>query len=64
MDILKVLQNFDWEVNHISGIKNQVVDALSRRPDFRRERGNLTAIEVTAAGEWIDDIKAGIIEDE
>jgi transposase InsO family protein len=64
MDILTVLQNFDWEVKHIPGIKNQVADALSRRPDFRRERCNLMALEVTAAGEWIDDIKAGIIEDE
>jgi hypothetical protein len=36
---------------------------LTRRPDFRRERWNLTALEVTAAGEWVDDIKAGIIDD-
>ena len=53
MDILNVLPNYDWEVKHIPGVKNQVADALSRRPDFRRERCNLMAMEVTAAGEWI-----------
>jgi len=64
MDILTVLQNLNWEVKHIPGVKNQIADALSRRPDFRRERCNLTALEVTAAVEWVDDIKAGIIHDE
>jgi len=34
MDILTVLQNFDREVKHIPGVKNQVADAMSRRPDF------------------------------
>jgi len=64
MDILTVLHNFDWEVNHIPGVKNQVADALSRHPDSRRERCSLTALEVTTAGEWVDDIKAGIFDDE
>ena len=64
MDILTVLQNFDWEVKRIPGVKNQVADALSRRPDFRRERFNLSSLEVTAAGECVDEIKAGIIDDE
>jgi len=35
MDILTVIQKCDWEVKHIPGVKNQVADALSRRPDFR-----------------------------
>jgi len=64
MDILTVLQNFDWEVKHIPGVKNLVAGALSCRPDFRRERCNLTALEFTAAGKWVDDIKVGIIDDE
>jgi len=64
MDILTVLQNFDWEVKHIPGVKNQVVDALSCHPDFRRERCNVMAMVVPAAGEWIEDIKAGIVDDE
>jgi hypothetical protein len=51
MDILTLLQNFDWEVKHILGVKNQVADTLFRRPDFRRELCNLLALEVTAAGE-------------
>jgi len=64
MDILTVLQNFDGEVKHILSVKNQVADALPRCPDLRWERRNLTALEVTAAREWVDDIKAGIIDDE
>jgi len=64
MDILTVLQDCDWEVKHIPGVENQIADALSRHPDFQRERCNLLALEVTAAGEWVDDIKAGIIDDE
>jgi hypothetical protein len=64
MDILTVLQNFDWEVRHILGVKNQVAHAFSRRLDFRRKRCNFTALEVTAAGERFDDIKVGIIDDE
>jgi len=63
MDILTVLENVDWEVKHIPGVKNQAADALSRRPDFRWEWCNSTALEVTVAGEWVDDIKAGIIDD-
>jgi len=64
MDILMVLQNFDLDVKHIPGVKNQVADALSRHPDFRRERCNVMAMEVTAAGECIEDIKVGIVDDE
>jgi len=64
MDILTELQNFVWAVKHMTGVKNQGADALSRRPDFRRKRCNSTALELTAAGEWVDDIKAGIIDDE
>ena len=64
MDILTVLQTFDWEVKHIPGVKNQVADALSCRLEFQWERCNFTALEVTAAGEWVDDIKVGIIDDE
>jgi len=64
MDILTVLQNFDWEVKHIPDVKNQVADALSRRPDFRQKQCNIMAMEVTAAGEWIEDIEAGIVDDE
>jgi len=59
MDILTVIQNFDWEVKHIAGVKNQVVDTLSRSPNLWRERCNVMAMEGTAAGEWIEDIKAG-----
>ena len=64
MDILTVLHTFEWEVKHIPGVKNQVADTLSRHPDFRRERCNVMAMEVTAAGEWIEDFKAGIVDDE
>ena len=64
MDILTVIQNFDLEVRHIPGVKNQVADALSRRPYFRRKQCNIIAMEVTAAGKWIQDIKAGIVDDE
>jgi hypothetical protein len=34
IDISTVLQNSDCEVRHISGVKNQVADALSCHPDF------------------------------
>jgi len=64
IDILTVLPNCDWEVKHIPGVKNQVADALSRRLHPRRERCNVMAMEVTAAVEWIEDIKAGIVDDE
>jgi len=63
MDILTVLQNFDWEVKHIPCVKNQVADAFSRRLDFRWERCNVMALNDNAAGEWVDDIKVGIIDD-
>jgi len=64
MDILPVLQNYDWEVKHIPSVKNQVAVALSHHLDSRREQCNLITVEVTAAGKWVDDIKAGIIDDE
>jgi len=64
MDILTVLQNFDWEVKHIPGVKNQVAEVLSRHPDLRQERCNVMVMVVTAAGEWIEDIKVGIVDDE
>ena len=64
MDILTVLKNFDWEVKHIPGVKNQVADTLYGHPDFQREYSSLLALEVTATGEWVDDIKVGIIDDE
>jgi len=63
MDILTVLQNSDWVVRHILGVWNQVADALSCSLDFRQERCNSIALEVTSAGEWIDDIKVGIVDD-
>jgi hypothetical protein len=37
---------------------------LSGRPDFRRKGCNVVALEVTAGGDWIEDIEAGIIDDE
>jgi len=64
MDILTVLQNFHCEVKHILGVKIQVADAVFRCPDIRQERCNPMALGLTAAGEWVDDIKAGIIDDE
>jgi len=63
MDMLTVLQNLDGEVKQIPGVKNQVTDALSRRPDFRREQCYAMAMDVTVAGESIEDIKAGIVDD-
>jgi hypothetical protein len=62
MDILMVFHNFDWMVKHILGVKNKIVEAVSRHPDFRRERCNVMAIDVTAAGEWIEEIKAGRVD--
>jgi hypothetical protein len=38
MDALAILQNYDYAVKHLPGAKNQAADALSRRPDHRRER--------------------------
>ena len=35
---------------------------MSCHQDFRRERCNILALEVTAAGEWVDDSRAGIID--
>jgi len=64
MDILTVLQNVDREVKHILGVKDPVADTLSRNLNFRRAQWNAIALEVTMAGEWIDHIKAGIIDDE
>jgi hypothetical protein len=34
MDILTVLENFDWEVKYIPGVRNQVADASSHHPDI------------------------------
>jgi len=51
MDILTILHNVGWEVTHIPGVKNQVADALSCRQDFRLERYNAMALEVTVARE-------------
>ena len=64
MNIVTVLQNFSWEVKHIPGVKNQVADGVSCHQDFRRERCNIIALVVTAAGEWVDDSRAGIIDNE
>jgi len=47
-----------------AGVKNEVIDPLSHCADFRWERCNLISQEVTAAGEWVDDIKEDIIDDE
>jgi len=46
------------------GVRNQVTDALSHCPDFFLVRCNLMAPEVTGVGEWIDDIKAGRVDNE
>jgi hypothetical protein len=64
MDIPMVLQNLDWEVKHILSVMNQVADALSCHPDFLQQRYNVMAMQVTAACEWIEDIKAGIVDNE
>jgi len=64
MDILIVLQNFDWEVKRILGVKNQVAIVLSRCPNFRQEQCNAMALAVTPAREWIEYTKQGIIDDE
>ena len=64
MDILTVLLNFDWQVKQILGVQNQVMDGLSCHADFRQVQCNSMALSVTAAREWIDDIKVGIIDDE
>jgi len=48
---LTVVQNVDWEVKHIPGVKNQVADSLSCHADFQWERCNAMALDVTAAGE-------------
>jgi hypothetical protein len=36
MDALTILQNYNYEIEHLSGEKNQAADALSQRPDYRR----------------------------
>jgi hypothetical protein len=59
-----MLESFHREVKHIPGVKNQVVDAASSCPVFRRVQCNPMGVQVTAAGEWIDDIKTGIFEHE
>ena len=64
MDILTVLQNVGREVKHIPCVKNQMADAMSHHPDCRWERCNSLPQEVTAAREWIDDMEAGIVDDE
>jgi hypothetical protein len=68
MDALAVLQNYDYTVKHLPGAKNQAADALSRRPDHRRERVMLTrcrVMEETAqtASEWLNDIRQGLLID-
>ena len=62
MDILMVLLNVDWKVEHMLGVTNLVRDGSSRCLDFCCEQPNSMALEVTAAGEWIYDIKAGIVD--
>jgi len=34
MDILMVLKNVAYEINHIPGMMSQVIEPLSHRPDF------------------------------
>jgi hypothetical protein len=48
MDALLVLQNHDYEVRHLPRAKNQVADALSRRPDHQSEWIMLAAGKVAA----------------
>jgi len=64
MDMLTVLLHCDWEVKHIPGFKNNVSDGLSHHLDIRRQRCDSMAPEVNVAGEWIDDINVGIVDDE
>jgi hypothetical protein len=70
MDALAILQNYDYEVKHLPGVKNQVADALSRRPDHRRERVMLLQARcslmdgaVRTAEEWLQDVRTGLAED-
>jgi hypothetical protein len=51
MDALSILQNYDYEVRHLPGAKNQAADALSRRPDHRRERVMMAASRLTEKGD-------------
>jgi len=55
---------FDLEVTQIPGVKNPVVDVLSHRPDVRWELCHPLALEVSMAGEWIEDFKVGIIDNQ
>jgi hypothetical protein len=72
MDALSVLQNYDYEVRHLPGAKNQAADALSRRPDHRREREGVPVIRARCqvmaelshtADEWLADLRSEIAED-
>lgn len=64
MDILTVLQYFEFEVKHIPGLTNSVPDGFSRCPDFRQEWCQAMAPDLTTAGDWMEDMKVGIINDE
>jgi hypothetical protein len=44
MDALAIVQNYDYTVKHLPGAKNQAADALSRRPDHRRERAMMADV--------------------
>jgi len=64
MNILTVLQQCDWEVKSIQGVKDSVAEAWSHHLNFRWEWWELVTLEAVLPGKWSDDIKVHIIDNE
>lgn len=63
MDIQSALPNFDLEVKHILGIKNQIPEVLCSHPDTRWGQCIVIEQEVTMAGQRNENIEASITDD-
>jgi hypothetical protein len=68
MECLATLQNYTCDIQYIPGAKNQAADSLTRRPDFRRERCQvsqcrLRQLVVQDSTEWFREVTAETKDD-
>lgn len=58
MNLLGVLQQYDYKIKYWPGAKNVVADALSRRPDYNTDQPSIRVMEcnVLSADEWVKEI--------
>jgi hypothetical protein len=68
MEYLATLQKYTYDIRYIPGATNQAADALTRRPDFRRERCQvsqcrLTQLVIQDSTEWLQEVAAETKDD-